>query len=91
MDDKIYKILGDPRVIQYWDPDNVSGIWLWDNLVSKDPALSHLEGGVVWDTFLLYDADSDWDSLSEPMAKGFPVISATEELSRGIQELLGDE
>ena len=88
MNGEIYGILGDPRVTQYWDPDNISGRWLWNNLLAKDPELAHLEGGTVWDTFLLYGSGPDWTDLSKPMAKGYPVVRATDELSAGIQELL---
>jgi hypothetical protein len=44
------EVLDDPRVTQLWDASQLVGSWL------------QAHGGAFWDTFLVYDPHTRWDT-----------------------------
>ena len=49
----------DPRVKQFWDPDQVLGQWLSRTLSLKAP--------VAWDVYLIYAPNHPWDTELPPI------------------------
>lgn len=73
-------VLGDARVTQFWDGDRALGRFLAD-----DHALDY-PGPVMWDAFLLFGPDARWDQQPPtPIAKGWPVVAATDRLTNVLQ------
>ncbi len=51
----------DPRVIQFYDPEKISGLEIAVGLGAKP-------GEVAWDVYLFFDRQTDWvDRLPEPI------------------------
>ena len=48
----------DPRVKQFWDPDQVSGRLLSQTL--------NLKASIAWDVYLVYSPDHSWDTELPP-------------------------
>jgi hypothetical protein len=64
-------VLDDPRVVQFWDGDRISGRWLNDRRLG---GLGY-PGGIVWDAYYAFPGDSTW--LNQPsrlLAAGSDII-----------------
>jgi hypothetical protein len=51
----------DPRVIELWDESRVLGSWLASEPQFESKGL--VDGGVMWDTFLLFARESRWERV----------------------------
>jgi hypothetical protein len=61
-------ILQEARVTQFWDPDKVTGKWFADQVAGR-------KGGIAWDVYFLYPADSKWDTAPSNLIRtASPVI-----------------
>jgi hypothetical protein len=70
------RVLSDPRVTYYWDPNRVVGDWFSQH-VTQQP-------GPAWDAFFLYGAQARWDSTpGPPIASGGTIIGAKDDLMAG--------
>jgi hypothetical protein len=77
--------LDDPRVVNLWDPQRLSGRWLADERTGDlgEP------GRVVWDAFLGFDGSARWTQhLSGLVAAGSTIIGNTRTLQRDFLPLL---
>jgi len=78
-------VLGDPRVVQFWDGQRVVGRWLADrhNIDIGYP------GPVVWDAFLLFNREARWGRPpTNLLTSGFPVIGDSANLKARLTPLL---
>jgi hypothetical protein len=74
------RVLSDPRVTYFWDPNRLVGDWfsrhVWDS------------EGTTWDAFFLYGRDARWDSTPGPLAaSGGSVIGARDDLRAGFYKV----
>jgi hypothetical protein len=77
--------LADPRVINLWDPQRLSGRWLADHRTGslEEP------GRVVWDAFLGFDPSARWtQDLTGLVTAGSTIIGNTGNLERDFVPLL---
>ena len=68
------RVLNDPRVRNYYDPNRVVGSWF----------AQHVDGGggISWDAYYLYGADASWTSTPGPLlSSGGSVIGASADLA----------
>lgn len=74
------RVLSDPRVTYYWDPQRVVGRWFSGN-VTQQP-------GITWDAFFLYGAQAHWDSTPGPLVQsGSSIIGNTNDLLSGFNQV----
>lgn len=74
------RVLSDPRVTYYWDPNRIVGDW-FSQRVTHQP-------GTTWDAFFLYGAEARWDStLGAPVASGSSIIGSTADLLAGFNAI----
>ena len=57
-------VLPDARVTHFWDAERVTGRWFAQHLDG--------EGGLMWDTYLLYGPEARWDT---PTTAPLPLVS----------------
>jgi hypothetical protein len=74
------RVLSDPRVTYFWDPNRLVGNWfsrhIWDS------------EGTTWDAFFLYGRDARWDSTPGPLvASGGSVIGSRDDLRAGLDKV----
>lgn len=71
------RVLSDPRVTYYWDPNRIVGDW-FSQQVTHQP-------GPTWDAFFLYGAQARWDSTPGPLvASGSSIIGSRADLVAGL-------
>ena len=74
------RVLSDPRVSYYWDPNRVVGQW-FAREIEHQP-------GTTWDAFFLYGAQAHWDSTpGPPVASGSTIIGSTNDLLNGFDSV----
>ena len=79
-------VLDDPRVVSLWDGERRAGRWFADNGVGDLAP----PGGVVWDAFYGFGADSRWeDRPTGLVAAGSTIIDNTDRLEKSFVPLLG--
>jgi hypothetical protein len=66
----------DPRVTRYWDQDRTLGTWFADHGLSDQP--------ILWDAYILFDAQTLWTDNPAPIAFGDPIIGDTDTLNDAI-------
>jgi hypothetical protein len=73
------RVLDDPRVTNYYDPNRVVGSWF----------AQHTEGGgIVWDAYFLYGPDATWTSEPGPLVgSGGTVIASSSDLANSFGRL----
>ena len=82
-------LIGDRRVIQYWDPDLVVSTDIVRS-ANEDPARYSLEeplppGFIAWDAILVFGASARWDEdLPPPAHYDGPVAGAIDGVKRAI-------
>jgi hypothetical protein len=75
----------DPRVTQWWDADRIVGQWL----ANKQNIDLGDHGAVIWDAFLLFGTDAQWQSSpSDLLAWGTPIVGRFPELADTLTPLL---
>ncbi|MGH9837590.1 MAG: hypothetical protein ACREEM_02275 [Blastocatellia bacterium] len=76
-------LLTDPRVVHFWDEQKVAGTWF-----GKHP--DYLNGDkVLWDAFLIYQAESNWtDKPSHFAGMGRTIVAKREDLRKNLAPLL---
>ena len=75
------RVLNDPRVTNYYDPNKVVGAWFGEH--------SDEGGGIVWDAYYLYGADAVWTTEPGPLiSSGGSVIGSSEDLAAAFDRLL---
>ena len=57
--EKHERVISDPRIQHYWDPDRTLG-----RLISRS---LHLKTSIAWDVYLIYPPDHIWDAELPPM------------------------
>ena len=68
------RVLNDPRVINFYDPNRLVGSWFAAHNVQG--------GGIVWDAYFLYGPDASWSAEPGPLlSSGGSVISSTFDLA----------
>lgn len=81
------KILDDPRVVSFWDPQRISGTWFGSH------SIAGLGGGgsVVWDAYYAFQPAANWHAArpSGAVAAGSDIIGNTDGLTRSFNPLLG--
>jgi hypothetical protein len=79
------RALPDPRVINLWDPQRLSGRWLADHRTGN----LEQPGSVVWDAFLGFDPSARWtQDLTGLVTAGSTIIGSTGNLEREFRPLL---
>ncbi len=66
----------DPRVTRYWDNDRTLGTWFADHGLGDQP--------ILWDAYILFDAQTLWADDPAPIAFGDPIIGDTDTLNDAI-------
>ena len=66
----------DPRVTRYWDNDRTLGTWFAGHGLGKQP--------ILWDAYILFDAQTVWTNDPAPSAFGDPIIADTDALNAEI-------
>jgi hypothetical protein len=80
-------VIDDPRVVHLWDENKVIGKWL-----AEQPDLKGFDGGVVWDTYLLYGPQARWDLTPSPLISwGYTINNTRGELLKNISPLLEEK
>ncbi len=76
------RVLGDPRVTNYWDEKKAVGRRFSDNVVRRP--------GITWDHYFLYGPEARWDATPGPLVSmGGSVIGASDGLRQSIRPFLG--
>lgn len=74
------RLLNDPRVTNYWDPQRRVGDWFSAHVTSQP--------GITWDAYFLFGAGATWDSAPAPVASsGSPVIGSRDDLAASFKEV----
>jgi hypothetical protein len=80
--DVSHRVLPDPRVIHYWDPDAAVSDWFAENV-------DHITAKAWWDVYYLYGPDARWRDVPGPLiASGGTIIGRSAELKGAITPLL---
>ena len=80
-------LLDDPRVIELWDEPQALGLWLASQPQFQDKGL--VDGGVMWDTFLLFGRESRWDAVpTHLLSGGHTIIGARKRLEADLPSAL---
>ena len=80
-------VIDDPRVVHLWDEKKVIGTWL-----AGQPDIKGFEGGVVWDTYLLYGPEARWESTPGPLVSwGYTINRTRSELLKSITPLVEEK
>ena len=76
----------DPRVVHYWDDDQEIGWWFQDH--KEEVGFSFFSGSVVWDSYLLFDAEATWTEIPQPLESfGFTVLADKDELAQALDQI----
>ena len=79
-------IFDDLRAVNLWDQDRVLGTWL----AERDEFGAGTFGPIVWDAYLLFGADAEWNDAPERLlSSGSPVIGETSKLETALKPFLG--
>lgn len=88
------KLLTDPRVEHWWDESKALGTWYASRTTSMrdelTPESKWNDGEVLWDAYLLYDADSRWEGEDGPthlIHWGRTVVAARGTLEKDFETL----
>lgn len=74
------RVLDDPRVTNYYDPNRVVGSWF----------AQHVDhgGGITWDAYYLYGTDAKWQDEPGPLVSfGGTVIGSSADLGAAFRGL----
>ena len=75
------RLLGDKRVINFWDGRRLAGSWFAEH-VDHSPEIS-------WDEYFLYGKDARWEAAPAPLlSQGGTVIGSSDQLATAITPLL---
>jgi hypothetical protein len=85
-------LLTDSRVIHRWDEPKAVGTWYAARTASLRPELTPDskwgDGPVLWDTFLLYGADSRWDDAPNGLIHwGRTIVAGRQTLKADVETL----
>ena len=85
-------LLSDPRVIHRWDEPKAVGTWYASRTPSMRPQLTPDskwgDGHVLWDAFLLYGVDSQWDDAPTGLIHwGRTIVAGRETLKVDFEDL----
>ena len=79
--------LDDPRVVEFWDEPQALGRWLAVEPQFKDKGL--VDGGVMWDTFLLFGRESRWEGRpSHLVSSGYSIVDERKRLETDLPSAL---
>jgi hypothetical protein len=74
------RVLNDPRVTNYYDPDRLVGSFFAQHVDSG--------GGIDWDAYFLYGPDASWTDAPAPLASsGGTVIDSSSRLAAAFAQL----
>ena len=74
------RVLNDPRVANYYDPNRVVGAWFAEH--------GDAGGGIVWDAYFLYGRDATWTAEPGPLlSSGGTVIGSSADLAAAFRGL----
>lgn len=74
------RLLTDPRVTNYWDPNRRVSSWFSAHVIN--------EPGITWDAYFLYGSDATWDSVPAPLASsGSSVIGSRDSLAADFKRI----
>jgi hypothetical protein len=74
------RVLNDPRVTNFYDPNRVVGSWFAEH--------SDQGGGIIWDAYFLYGPDASWSAEPGPvLSSGGTVISSSSDLAAAFLRL----
>ena len=77
----------EPRVVEFWDEPQMLGRWLALHPQFKDKGL--VDGGVMWDTFLLFGRESRWETEpSHLMSAGYTIVDERKRLEADLPKAL---
>jgi hypothetical protein len=65
-------LFNDPRVTSYWDQNRALGTWFADHGLGDQP--------ILWDAYVLFDAQARWSDAPAPIAFGDPILGDTDTL-----------
>ena len=74
-------LLTDSRATRFWDPDRSVGKWFADHGLGHQP--------ILWDAYVLFDAQARWNDHATPLAWGDPIIGNTDTLRSALATHLG--
>jgi hypothetical protein len=74
------RVLNDPRVTNFYDPNKLVGSWFAKHSDQGD--------GIVWDAYFLYGPDASWQAEPGPLlSTGGSVISSTSDLASAFRSV----
>ena len=78
-------VLDDPRVIEFWDGDRITGKWFADKQLGGLGG----PGSIVWDAYFAFPRSSTWTNKPSGMlAAGSDIIDNTDGLAENFIPLL---
>lgn len=85
-------LLHDSRVIHRWDEPKALGTWYAARAASLRPSITPGskwgDGNVLWDSYLLYGADSHWDDTPTHLIHwGRTIVAGRETLKEDFERL----
>lgn len=81
-------LMPDDRVTHFWVDDQDVARWFFDH--REEIGFGFHGGGIVWDSFLLFDPDSEWENFPGHLEEfGYTVFADRENLRSGL-ELIWD-
>ena len=85
-------LLADSRVIHRWDEPKATGTWYGKRTDGMKPQLAFGSawgnGEILWDAYLLYDADARWDDAPTSLIHwGRTIVAGRETLKVDFEKL----
>ena len=76
-------VLTDPRVVHYWDEGKTVGQWYMGRIQEIESARAEntggLAGNVLWDAYLVYGPESQWNEAPTGLRRWGRTILRTQE------------
>ena len=73
-------LLTEALVTRYWDGKNTLGTWLARQGIGHQP--------IVWDAYLLFDANAHWSDVTKPKVFGTTIIGTSDRPSTALRPYL---
>ena len=88
------QLLPDPRVVHYWDETRSVGRTLFQAVPELWPSRAdeskRPQGGVMWDSYLLFGPDVRWDDEApQVLSWGYTILMTRARLQRDLNRALG--
>lgn len=80
-------LLGDPRVIHFWDEEKRAGKFYKEHFDLRD-----YRAEALWDAYILYGREAPWESAPpEPVSWGYTIVGTRDRLAADWPRVLEEQ